>query len=387
MKAAAAISATQQALPEGRPTVCLVDHGALRFNLSKIRERVGPRVKILSMVKANAYGHGAGAVTHTLRGAGSDAFGVATVSEGIELRRAGIEAPILIVGGTYEEQLGDLIEHALTPAVYDVDGLKKLDAAVGRRGAMLGIHLKIDTGMGRLGLAAADYESWSGAIKKLGALRLDGIFSHFSHAESVAGDYTRRQLEIFNDVLERLRGANIRPPLAHLANSAATITLPSAYFDMVRPGIMLYGVHPAADMAAAIDLQPVLTWKTKILQLKKVPAGSSISYGQTFVAKRESLIATLPVGYADGYPRLLSNRGEVLVRGQSAPVAGRVCMDLTMIDVTDIRNVRQGDEVILLGRQGDAEISADRLAAWANTISYEILTSISARVPRIHYNC
>jgi alanine racemase len=163
--------------------------------------------------------------------------------------------------------------------------------------------------------------------------------------------------------------------------------LPSAYFDMVRPGIMLYGVHPAADMAAAIDLQPVLTWKTKILQLKKVPAGSSISYGQTFVAKRESLIATLPVGYADGYPRLLSNRGEVLVRGQSAPVAGRVCMDLTMIDVTDIRNVRQGDEVILLGRQGDAEISADRLAAWANTISYEILTSISARVPRIHYNC
>jgi alanine racemase len=387
MKAAAAISATQQALPEGRPTVCLVDHGALRFNLSKIRERVGPRVKILSMVKANAYGHGAGAVTHTLRGAGSDAFGVATVSEGIELRRAGIEAPILIVGGTYEEQLGDLIEHSLTPAVYDVDGLEKLDAAVGRRGAMLGIHLKIDTGMGRLGLAAADYESWSGAIKKLGALRLDGIFSHFSHAESVAGDYTRRQLEIFNDVLERLRGANIRPPLAHLANSAATITLPSAYFDMVRPGIMLYGVHPAADMAAAIDLQPVLTWKTKILQLKKVPAGSSISYGQTFVAKRESLIATLPVGYADGYPRLLSNRGEVLVRGQSAPVAGRVCMDLTMIDVTDIRNVRQGDEVILLGRQGDAEISADRLAAWANTISYEILTSISARVPRIHYNC
>jgi len=171
-----------------------------------------------------------------------------------------------------------------------------------------------------------------------------------------------------------------------LANSAATITLPAAYFDMVRPGIMLYGVYPSPAMASLITLKAALAWKSKILQLKKVPAGTSISYGQTFVTKRDSLIATLPVGYADGYPRLISNCGEVLVGGQTAQVAGRVCMDLTMIDVTDIRNVKQGDEVVLLGRQRDAEISADQIAAWANTISYEILTSISARVPRIHYN-
>jgi alanine racemase len=193
-------------------------------------------------------------------------------------------------------------------------------------------------------------------------------------------------LHIFTHAVEQLRAAGIAIQLIHFANSAATITLPAAYFDMVRPGIMLYGVYPSSEMAKQIDLQPVLTWKSAILQLKKVPAGTAISYGQTFVTKRESLIATLPVGYADGYARLLSNRGAALVRGQRAPIIGRVCTDLTMLDVTDIRNVRQGDEVVLLGRQRDAEISADEMAAWANTISYEILTSIGARVSRIHQN-
>jgi alanine racemase len=240
--------------------------------------------------------------------------------------------------------------------------------------------------MGRLGLPAAESERWLPEIKKISAPRIEGVFSHFSHAESVEGDYTRQQLAIFTSVIERLRAEQIAPPLIHFANSAATITLPAAYFDMVRPGIMLYGVYPSPAMASQITLKPVLSWKTKILQLKKVPVGTSVSYGQTFVTKRESLIATLPVGYADGYQRLLSNRGAVLVGGRRAPVIGRVCMDLTMIDVTDIRNVKQGDEVVLLGRQGTTEISADEIAAWSNTISYEILTSISARVPRIHHN-
>ncbi|HKY07469.1 MAG TPA: alanine racemase, partial [Candidatus Binatia bacterium] len=258
--------------------------------------------------------------------------------------------------------------------------------AVKQRGSTLAVQLKIDTGMGRLGLAAAEWEVWIGEIKKLAALKVDGVFSHFSHAESVEGDYTRQQLQLFHSVIERLRSENIRPAVVHLANSAATITLPAAYFDMVRPGIMLYGVYPSPAMANQISLKPVLSWKTRILQLKKVPAGASISYGQTFITQRESVIATLPIGYADGYPRLLSNRGEALVGGARAKVAGRVCMDLTMIDVTDIRNVQQGDEVVLLGCQGNAEISADQIAAWANTISYEILTSISARVPRIHHN-
>jgi alanine racemase len=372
--------------PPGRPTVTFIDHEALRWNLRQIRAKVGAKVKILSMVKANGYGHGAAAISKTLAAAGGDAFGVATLEEGIELRQAGVREPILFLAGAYEDQLDQVFAFSLTPVIHELDRLRQLEAALLRRGAMLDVHLKIDTGMGRLGMVAAESDDWLPQIKKLTALKIAGVFSHFSHAESVEGDYTKTQLELFNQILPKLRSAGTHPPLVHFANSAATITLPAAYFDMVRPGIMLYGVYPSPPMAQQITLQPVLAWKTKILQLKKVPAGTSISYGQTFVTRRESLIATLPVGYADGYQRLLSNRGEVLVGARRAPVVGRVCMDLTLIDVTDIKNVKQGDEVVLLGRQGAGEISADELAAWANTISYEILTSISARVPRIHLN-
>lgn len=372
--------------PQGRPTLCFIDHSALRWNLAQIRNKVGPKVKILSMVKANGYGHGAAAASRTLGTAGGDAFGVATLEEAAELREAGIQTPIIVLAGVYPNQIEQFLAHSLTPVVHEVVGLKHLDDAVKSSGATLNVHVKVDTGMGRLGFLAAEADCWIPELKKLRALKLEGIFSHFSHAESVQGDYTRKQLEIFTGVVENFRRQNITLPLVHLANSAATITLPAAYFDMVRPGIMLYGVYPSPEMASQISLKPVLTWKTRILQLKKVPPESSISYGQTFITKRESMIATLPIGYADGYQRLLSNRGEVLVRGQRAPVVGKVCMDLTMIDVTDIRNVQQGDEVVLLGRQGDAEISADEMATWANTISYEILTSIGARVPRIHHN-
>jgi len=373
-------------IPTGRPTLCTIDLAALRWNLRQVRAKVGAQVKILSMVKANAYGHGAPAVARVLAEEGSDAFGVATLEEGMELRQAGIRAPILVAAGTYVEQLDQFLANDLTPVVHELDGMRRLDAAVRNRGKMLDVHVKIDTGMGRIGFLANEMNGWLDELKKLKALRLQGIFSHFSTAENVAGDFTRAQLVTFSNLVQRLRAEGIAPPLVHLANSAATITLPDAYFDMVRPGIMLYGIYPSAAMANQIELKPVLSWQTRILQLKKVPAGTSISYGQTFVTERESLIATLPVGYADGYSRLLSNHGAALVRGKRAPVAGRVCMDLTMLDVTAIANVQQGDEVILLGRQGDAEISADEMAAWANTISYEILTSISARVPRIHHH-
>ena len=372
--------------PEGRPTFCTIDLAALRWNLRQVRAKVGAQVKILSMVKANAYGHGAPAVARALAEEGSDAFGVATLEEGVELRQAGIRKPILVVAGTYVEQLDRFFENNLTPVVHDLESLRRLENAVQARGATMNVHLKIDTGMGRIGFLAAEIDSWLGELKKLRALQIEGVFSHFSTAEDVAGDFTRAQLVTFSNLEQRLRAEGIAPPLVHLANSAATITLPAAYFDMVRPGIMLYGIYPSAAMANQIALKPVLSWQTRIVQLKKVGAGTSISYGQTFVTERESLIATLPVGYADGYSRLLSNRGAALVRGRRAPVAGRVCMDLTMLDVTAIANVQQGDEVVLLGRQGDAEISADEMAAWANTISYEVLTSISARVPRFYHH-
>ena len=373
-------------VPPGRPTLCFIDLDALRWNFRQIKQKIGPPVKILSMVKANAYGHGAPAVAQALAAEGSDAFGVATLEEAIELRQAGIRQLIIVLAGNYLEQLDQCFEHALTVVVHEIENLKQLEAAVRKRGTPLNVHVKIDTGMGRIGFLPAEIDSWLRELKKLTALKIEGIFSHFSHAESVEGDYTQKQLEIFQNVLERLRSEGIIAPLVHLANSAATITLPSAYFDMVRPGLMLYGVYPSPSMASQISLKPVLSWKTRILQLKKVPSGSSISYGQTFITKRESLIATLPIGYADGYPRLLSNRGAVLVRGKRASVAGRVCMDLTTIDVTDIDGVQQGDEIVLLGRQRDVTISADEMASWANTISYEILTSIGARVPRIHHH-
>jgi alanine racemase len=373
-------------IPPGRPTLCFVDLDALRWNFRQIRSKVGPQVKILSMVKANGYGHGATAIATALAAEGSDAFGVATLEEGVELRQTSIKEPILVLAGAYAEQVDRFFDHRLTPVVYDVESLKQLDAVVHSSDRDLQIHLKVDTGMGRLGLLAAEVDSWLPTIKKLKALKIEGVFSHFSHAESVEGHYTREQLRIFREVIERLRSGGIEPSVVHLANSAATITLPAAYFDMVRPGLMLYGIYPSPAMANQISLKPVLSWKTQVLQVKKVPAGTSISYGQTFITQRKSLIAILPIGYADGYPRLLSNRGEVLVNGKRAPVVGRVCMDLTMIDVTDIGEIRQGDEVVLLGRQGDAEISADEMAAWASTISYEILTSIGARVTRIHHN-
>ncbi len=374
------------AFPKGRPTLCTVDLAALRWNFLQVRKKVGPKIKILSVVKADAYGHGAGPVAKTLARAGSDAFGVATLEEGVELRRAGIRSPILILAGVYPDQLDEILRYRLTAVLSDLETLERFEGALRRRHASLGFHLKIDTGMGRMGLLPSETDRWLSKLGGLKALRFDGLCSHFSDAESEEEDYTQNQLKSFAGVVERLRRAGLCPPLIHMALSAAVITLPRSYFSMVRPGLVLYGIHPSPATARRMALRPVLSWKTRILQLKGLPKGSSISYGRTFVTKRPSLIATLPVGYADGYHRLLSNRGAVLVRGRRAPVVGRVCMDLTMVDVTDIRGVKQGDEVALLGKQGRKSISADEMARWAGTISYEVLTSISARVPRIHYS-
>ena len=373
-------------LPKGRPTFCTVDLAALRWNFRQVRKKIGREVKVLSVVKANGYGHGAREVAKTLEHEGSDGFGVATLEEGVELRGAGIRSPIAILAGFYPAQFDQLLRLRLIPVAIEPDGLRRLETLARKRGVSLGFHLKLDTGMGRIGFLASEIDSWLPELNKVKSLRLGGIFSHFSHAENVGGNYTGNQLKVFRKLVERLNGAGHDPPLVHLANSAAVITLPSAHFSMVRPGLMLYGIYPSPGMASRVALKPVLSWKSRILQLKAAAKGSSISYGQTFVTRRKSLIATLPVGYADGYPRLLSNRGAVLVRGKRAPIVGRVCMDLTMIDVTDIRGVRQGDEVVLLGCQGREKISADEMALWAGTISYEILTSISARVPRIYHS-
>jgi alanine racemase len=373
-------------LLQGRPTRSFIDHAALRWNLRQIQKKIGPRVKILSMVKANGYGHGAVEVTRTLAKAGSDAFGVATVEEGIELRQGRIKQPILVLAGAYVEQLEQFLEFKLTPVLYDIETLKAFEQKTRQRRTTLKFQLEVDTGMGRIGFPSNEIETWLAVLSKLKALKLAGIFSHFSEAESANEKYAASQLKKFQRVLDRLDKAGVVQAPSHMSKSAALITVPAAHFAMVRPGLILYGVYPAPNLKKQIRLKQVLAWKTRIIQLKRSPAGTSIGYGRTFVTKRNSLIATLPVGYADGYRRLLFNRAQVLVRGKRAPVVGRVSMDLTTVDVTDIRNVQQGDEVVLLGRQGRAEISADEMAGWANTISYEIFTSIGARVPRIHIN-
>ena len=372
--------------PPGRPTLCVIDHRALRWNFKQIRALVGPRVKILSMVKANGYGHGAVAVAKTLAGAGSNAFGVATVEEGIELRRARIKQPILVLAGVYLEQLQLFLKNRLTPVIHEVATLNTLEKRLRQRKATLPVDIEVDTGMGRIGFSLNEIAAWLPELAKLKAVKLQGVFSHFADAESPNERYTQKQLQSFRQVLDRLAEAKILHRTSHIAKSAALITEPTAYFSMVRPGLILYGMYPALALKKQIDLKPVLSWQTRIIQLKRVAAGTSIGYGRTFVAQRNSLIATLPVGYADGYRRLFSNRAQVLVRGKRAPVAGRVSMDLTTIDVTDIKNVQQGGEVVLRGCQGSAEIGADEAAGWAKTISYEIFTSIGARVPRIHKN-
>ena len=372
--------------PKGRPTFCSINLEALRWNFRQVRKRVGPQVKILSVVKGNAYGHGAVQVARALEDEGSYGFGVATLEEGIELRKGGLRSPVLILAGIYPEQIDELLEYHLTPTVCEVEALRLLERLARNRGVSLPFHLKVDTGMGRLGFLPSEIDSWMPELAGIKALKLEGVFSNFSQAERADGDYTQGQVETFKSVVQELQAGGHHPRLIHLANSAAVIALPSSYFTMVRPGLVLYGIYPSRDMTRRLSLKPVLTWKTRILQLKRAPKGAGISYGRTFVTKRKSLIAILPVGYADGYHRLLSNRGAVLVRGERAPIVGRVCMDLTMIDVTDIRGVQQGDEVVLLGKQGADQISADEMARWAETISYEILTSISARVPRIHHS-
>jgi len=371
-------------LPKGRPTYCAIDLAALCWNFQQVRKTVGPDVKILSVVKADAYGHGACEVARALAEAGSDGFGVATVEEGIELREAGIRAPILVLTAVYAEQLDRFFKHDLTPAVSDLYTLGQLEKLTRKRNANLKFHLKIDTGMGRLGLLHSEIDSWLPQVGKVEALKLEGLFSQLSHAEDAAGNHTQAQVKKFSRVIERLSAQGFDPPLIHLANSAGIIGVPSAHGTMVRPGLMLYGLYPSREMEVRVELKPALSWRTRILQLKELPADYSVGYGRSFTTKRKSSIATLPVGYADGYHRLLSNRGVALVGGKKAPVVGRISMDLTMIDVTDIRGVSQGDEVILLGRQGEETISADEMAGWAETISYEILTSISARVARVY---
>jgi len=367
----------------GRPTFAAINAAAVRQNFATLRAAVGPGVAILAVVKADAYGHGAALVAPLLEAAGADAFGVATVEEGVELRAAGIRKPIMVLTGIGRRDLGAVREHCLSIAIVHREMARELADA--RQGTPLPIHIKVDTGMGRIGVLPAELPALLDDIRQAGTFAVQGIFSHFANADSVERDYADYQLATFRQAIAVLEAAGLRPRWVHLANSAATLTRPDTHFSMVRPGIALYGISPLAAAAPSLTspLRPVMRLVTHVWQVKSVPAEFPVSYGQTFVTRRPSRIATLPIGYGDGYSRALSNRASVLIRGQRAPVVGRVCMDLTMVDVTEIDGAQLGDEVVLWGTQNGAEIGVSEVAAWQGTIAYEVLTGVGKRVPRI----
>jgi alanine racemase len=363
----------------GRPTIAWIDAEALRSNFARIRASVPPAVAILAVVKADAYGHGASLVAPLLAAAGADLFGVATLEEGVELREAGIVQPIVVLAGAARDEAAEAAARGLGVAVFDARLARDLAVALGER--ELAVHVKLDTGMTRLGAMPEDLPALIGALRDCPRLRVEGVFSHFGDADSVGTPFADRQIRAFRDGVGMLRAAGFAPRWVHLANSVATLTRPESFGNLVRPGIILYGVPPAA--AEPGGWRQVMHLRTRVWQVKSVPAGCPVSYGQTFVTRRPSRIAVLPVGYADGYDRRLSNRGQVLIHEQRAPIVGRVCMDFAMADVTDVPQADAGDEVVLWGDQGSANLSVTEVAEWQGSIAYEVLTRVGKRVPRI----
>jgi alanine racemase len=369
-----------------RPTWLEVDLEAIGRNTRLIKDLVGPEVAVLASLKADAYGHGALGVARTVLRNGATWLGVATDSEARPLREAGITAPILVFGFIPAWQAREAVQLDLRATVYTLDSARALSRAAQDLGRDVRVHVKVDTGMGRLGLRADALDAIIGYLDELRALPglvVEGIYTHFATADSADPSYTRRQLDRFERVLAALTARDLRPALVHAANSAATLALPTARYDLVRPGIALYGLSPSEDVRLPEGFTPALSFKTQVALVKEVPAGEGISYGATYITSKPTLVATLPVGYADGFRRGPSNWGEVLVHGQRAPLLGRVCMDQCMIDVTHIPGVRIGDEVVLIGRQRDAELTAEEVAIRLGTIHYEVVAELLARVPRV----
>jgi len=375
-----------------------VDLGAIRSNVRELRRLTDPRAKVMAVVKADGYGHGACEVARAALAAGAEWLGVARLHEAVRLRESGLAAPLLVLGYTPPEDAGRLAELDLRQSVYSLAAAEAYAAEARRRGGRVRVHLKVDTGMGRLGLVPAalagvggpgpvgdELARTAGAIARLPGLEVEGIFTHFAASDSADKTHARGQLRLFLEVLERLRRDGLEFAVRHAANSAAVIDLPESHLDLVRPGIALYGLRPSDEVdLTRIRLTPAMALKARIVHLKQVPAGTCVSYGMTHRTPSPTVIATIPTGYADGYRRLLSSRGEMLVGGRRVPVVGRVCMDLTMLDVGAVPSPRVEDEVVIFGRQGDEAITADDLARALGTINYEIVCDLTPRVARVY---
>ncbi|HLK91861.1 MAG TPA: alanine racemase [Polyangia bacterium] len=363
-----------------RPTVAEIDLGAVQRNLVRVRHAIGPGVRVFGVVKADAYGHGAVPVARALEPL-CHALAVSLVEEGLELRAAGIRAPILVLGAYYNAHHDEVLAERLTPVVYDRGELEKFGAAAARRNRMADVHLKIDTGMSRLGLDPRELDAALSRLPSLPALRLSGLCTHFASADLADATPTETQLGLLRQALAGAAARGFGGLVNHAANSAAAIRFPEARLDAVRPGLALYGAMPS-EIVRLADLEAALALRTRVMAVREVAPGTGVSYGGTWRAARQSRIATLPIGYADGYPRHVRG-AEVLLGGRRVPIVGVVCMDMLMIDVTDLPASALEGPVTLIGRDGGEEITVDELARRAGTINYEILCGISKRVPRV----
>ena len=367
------------------PTWIEIDLDAIAQNVKNIKQLIGGKKELMAVVKGNAYGHDILEVSSVVLNNGATRLAVARLEEGIFLRKAGIDVPILILGLTLKQQAELLVLHNITPTVCEYEIIEKLSESAIKEDKIVKIHLKVDTGMGRIGIFYYDILKFIKRLRALKNVEIEGIFTHFSVADEKVKTYTEKQFKKFMEVLTVLEKEEIRIPIKHVGNSATLLDLPHMWLDLVRPGISIYGLYPSTEVQKTIKLIPAHSFKTRIVFLKELPMGESIGYGRTYTTnQRRTKVASLPLGYADGYNRLLSNQVEVLVRGRRFPIIGRICMDQTMIDVTNLPQVEIGDEVVLWGRQGEEEITVEEIAEKIGTINYEIVhMPDKKRVPKL----
>ncbi|SHH92178.1 alanine racemase [Clostridium collagenovorans DSM 3089] len=368
-----------------RPVWAEINLDNLAHNIREIKKIV-PDKEIMAVVKADAYGHGALDTVPTLLENGADRLAVAVLTEGIELRRSGIQCPIMVLGFTQPELIDEILRFDIEPSVYSYEFANQLSRMAMRKNKIAKIHIGVDTGMGRIGyLPTEDSIKEILQIHNLPNIKIESIFSHFSSADEADKAYTNLQAERYNWFLEKLKEEGMSTPKRNLANSAAIIDMSEYQYEIVRPGIILYGYYPSKEVKyERLNIKPVMSTKTNIVHIKTIKSGEFIGYGRQFKVEKESIIATLPVGYADGMSRLLSGKAKVLIKGQFAPVVGRICMDQCMVDVTDLKDVKFGDEVILIGEDGNNKITADEIGELLGTISYEVVCVVGKRVPRVY---
>lgn len=363
-----------------RPTWAEIRLDNIAYNFRQVKKMLEPGVKVMVTVKADAYGHGITEVSKKLVSCGADFLGVASIDEGIKLRQEKINIPILVLGAILEKDAPALLKYGLTTTICGMELALRLNKLASKLAVKVNVHVKVDTGMARIGVSYEDAVSFIREIRKLKYINIEGIFTHLACADINTG-YTLHQIGLFRSIVLQLNKEGIRIPLIHAANSMGVVGYKSSHFNMVRPGLIVYGLYPKKNLK--LDLKPVLGLKTKIVYLKRLPKGRGISYGHTYVTRKQATVVTLPIGYGDGYPRNLSNSGPVLIKGRRFKISGRVCMDQIMVDVGDLK-VKPADEAVLIGSQGRRKITTEELASLSGTIPYEIVCGLGSRIPRVY---